>query len=90
MVARAFVPERALDQDIVGRWPDIRDLSGGRDAEQHAASRREQLLGHQHRERAADHVTDDAAFDIADPPRPHLGVIARPVRATLGPYVRRT
>jgi hypothetical protein len=83
VIARALVPHRTLDQDVIGRRPGVNDLAGRGDVHQKPAARSEQLLGHQHRERAADHTADDAApnrvvggaWGTHDLSSPSLGVV---------------
>ena len=60
MVARAFVAQRPVDQDEIGRRPLRDDLPGRGHADEKAAAGDEQLLGQQHGERGADRAADDA------------------------------
>ena len=55
-----LVAQCPVDQHDVGRLPEVGDLPGRRDADEEAAAGCEQLLGHQHRERRADGVAQDA------------------------------
>ena len=78
VIACAFVAHRGIDDDEVWGRPGGRDLSGGRQAQQQAASAREQFFGNQHGKRGADRATDDADGSSPKRERVEFGVIAGP------------
>src|SRR3990170_266164 len=78
VIAGAFVPEGALDEDEVRRLTDRRDLSGGGQAEEETAARGEELLRHEDREGGPDGPAHDAVADSRAVKHVEVGVIARP------------
>jgi hypothetical protein len=81
VVARAFVAQRPVDRDEVGRRSDLRDLARRRDADEEAASRSEQLLRDQDSERGADGAPDNSGRPSFQVELEHLRVIASPTSA---------
>ena len=78
MVARSFVAQRLLDENMVGRRAEIMDLTRRRDPDQELAPRNERLLRHEDGERSSDSMADDAVVHTIGDELPKLGVIARP------------
>jgi hypothetical protein len=80
VIARAFVPERPLDQHEVGRRAPRHELPGRRHADEEPAARGEELLGDEHRKRRAHSAADQTQLEAVALDAIELGVVARPSR----------
>ena len=78
MIARAFVAQRAVDHDEIGRRSGRNDLPGRGEADQDAAAAGEQLFRDKHRKGRADRAADDARRSPAEWKFVQLAVIAGP------------
>jgi hypothetical protein len=80
MITCAFVAQRAVDDDEVGRGSGRNDLACGGQTDQQPASACKQLFGHQNCERCADHASDDAHLLSGNAESVQLSMVTWPFR----------
>ena len=84
MIARAFIPEGAFDQDEARRVIYRRELASRGDADHEPASRSEQLFGHEYGERRTYRPAYDAVRHVLLCVIIQTSVVACPVRVFFG------
>src|SRR5215469_4051038 len=85
MIARAFIAQRPVDENEIGRLAVAAEPARRRHTDEQPTAAGKQLLGDQHRKGRTDCTADDAKLDAAVVKHVELGMIAGPTGMKLRP-----